>query len=75
MSDTRAFTVHAADEARRSHRVEGASFEDAAIAFVELWSPEPDAEGDVQIIVRDAETGAQHCFRIDLDSGEAAPCD
>jgi hypothetical protein len=73
--EVRAFTVHAQDDARRGHRVEGASFEDAAIAFVELWSPEPDADGDVSVIVREIETGVRHCFRIDLGSGETAPCD
>lgn len=74
--DLHRYTVHAAEDGRNAaHTVEGTSFEDAAIAFVERWAPAPDAEGDVAVIVRDAETGAQHCFRIDLGSGDAAPCD
>ena len=74
--ETRDYSVHAADEGRgRSHRVQGTSFEDAAFAFVERWAPAPDADGDVAVIVEDAETGARHCFRIDLGSGETAPCD
>ena len=78
MTDTelRRFAVHAAHEDRgREHTVEGASFEDAAVAFVETWHPTVDAEGDVQVIVTDCETGRQHCLRIDVDTGEAAPCD
>jgi hypothetical protein len=26
------------------------------------------------VIVREVETGRQHCYRIDLDSGETRPC-
>jgi len=74
--ETRSYSVHAADEGRgRSHQVQGVSFEEAAFAFVERWAPAPDGDGDVAVIVEDAETGHRHCFRIDLGSGEAAPCD
>ncbi|MES2032987.1 MAG: DUF5961 family protein [Pseudomonadota bacterium] len=76
VAETQRYSVHAADEGRgRSHTVEGTSFEDAAFAFVERWAPAPDADGDVAVIVQDIESGARHCFRIDLGSGEAAPCD
>ena len=75
ISADRAFCVHALDDTRNhAHEVRGASFEEAALAFVEDWHPRPDEEGDVSLIVRDQQTGREQCFRIDLDSGQAAPC-
>ena len=71
----RRFLVHAAHEGRhRGHAVEGASFEDAAVAFVEAWSPEVDAEGEVSVVVVDPEDGRTCCFRIDSETGETGPC-
>jgi len=71
----RAFSVSALDEARpQTHQVEAGSLEDAAFEFVELWHPEPDAEGEVSVMVTDRETGQRQCFRIDLGSGDSAPC-
>ena len=55
-----------------SHRVEGSSFEAAAVAFVETWIP--DQHGEVSVVVRDRDTGREECFRIDIDSGAARPC-
>lgn len=66
------YVVHAAGDARHSHRVTGTSFEDAAMTFVELWAP--DAAGDLDVIVEDAETGRRCCYRIDLGTGDAEPC-
>ena len=75
-AETRRFLVHPAHDRAEGHVVADATdFQDAAVAFVERWSPAPDAEGDVQLIVCDCETGRTECFCIDLDSGEAAPCD
>ena len=75
MQDTRTYRVHArgADH-NHGHAVDAVSFEDAAVAFVELWHPPLDADNEVSVIVREADSGVEHCFRIDLDSGEAAPC-
>ena len=71
----RVFHVHARHEGRHaSHRVEGRSFEDAAVAFVERWAPAVDADGDVSVLVAEGETGAEHCFTINLAEGEASPC-
>jgi hypothetical protein len=79
MSDAslpRRFIVHAAHEgAHHGHRVEEASFEAAAVAFVERWSPALDADGEVSVVVVDQESGRQHCFRIDADTGESGPCE
>jgi hypothetical protein len=71
----RRFSVHGAEEApSRAHLVEGVSFEDAALHFVEDRHPE--GEGDeVSLFVEDCETGERQCFRIDLETGATAPCD
>ena len=59
----------------QTHRVEGASFEEAAFEFVDRWHPEGTETGDVAVIVTDCVTGEQHCFRLDLETGEAGACD
>lgn len=71
----RAYRVHALHDTRdHAHEVQGPSFEAAALAFVEDWHPQPDDDGDVSLVVRDQQTGREQCFRIDLDTGETAPC-
>lgn len=73
--EARRFSAHAANEGRqRTCDVFGASFEDAAFEFVERWHPEPDETGEVEVMVTDCETGERHCFRIDVQSGDAEPC-
>ena len=75
MPDTQAYRVHAhGDDLNHGHTVDAVSFEEAAVAFVELWHPPLDADNEVSVIVRQADSGVEHCFRIDLDSGDAAPC-
>ena len=70
----RRFSVHGAEEApSRAHLVEGVSFEDAAMHFVEDRHPEGDGD-EVSLFVEDCETGERQCFRIDLETGETAPC-
>ena len=71
----RRFSVHGRDEApSRSRRVEAISFEDAALAFFDAYHP--DAEGaEVSLMIEDCETGERQCFRVDVASGDAAPCD
>ena len=32
-----------------------------------------DAE-EISVIVREVESGHEHCFRIDLETGETSPC-
>ena len=72
----RRFSVHGVDEApSRGHMVEGVSFEDAALHYVEDCHPAADAEDEVALFVEDCETGERQCFRIDLETGETAPCD
>jgi hypothetical protein len=72
---TRPFSVHARHLDRHHARVvEEASFEAAAVAYVEDLHP-PIGDGDeISVIVREVGTGHEHCFRIDLESGQTAPC-
>lgn len=77
MSETslqRRFCVHDIHEAaNRAHVVEGLSFEDAALHFVADFHPGV-ADDEVSLSIEDIETGERQCLRIDLESGEAAPC-
>lgn len=71
----RPFTVHPCEPVRdRSQPVEGVSFEDAALAFVEHHHPQANAEGEVSLIVEDCETGERQCFVVDVWSGDAQAC-
>ena len=71
----RRFCVHGADEApSRGDLVEGVSFEDAALAFVEARHLEPDGEDEVALMVEACDSGERQCFRVDLATGETAPC-
>lgn len=69
------FTAHAsADGQVHAHPVPDASSPvEAAILFAERWLPEA-IDGEVQITVREVETGREQCFRIDLGEGSAGPC-
>ena len=70
----RRFSVHGAEEApSRAHLVEGVSFEDAALTFVEDAHPQGNGD-EVALLVEDCETGERQCFRIDLGTGESGPC-
>jgi hypothetical protein len=73
----RNFKVHARHlDGHQARVLEEVSFEAAAIAYVEdfdLTAPVSD-DHQVSIVVQDVETGHQHCFKIDLDSGDASPC-
>src|SRR6202012_2487899 len=65
------YAVHIRDDGRHhGHVVEGSTFEDAAIAYIETWSAAADADGEVVLIVQERESGRQLCVRIDLTTGE-----
>jgi hypothetical protein len=71
----RRFSVHGVEDApSRALLVEGLSFEDAALHFVEDRHIDVIGE-EISLFVEDCETGERQCFRIDLATGEAAPCD
>ncbi len=68
------YCVHAAaDEVGRPHRIEAASFTDAALAYAERWL-HPEGQEAVTLHVQDEDTGEEHCLVLDLASGEAQPC-
>jgi hypothetical protein len=72
---TRQFSVHARHVDRHHARLlEEVSFEAAAVAYVEDFHLTIGDENEISVIVREIGTGHEHCFRIDLASGETAPC-
>ncbi len=74
-ADTRRFSVHARHvDHHHARLLDETSFEAAAVAYVEDFHPAVDADNEVSVIVREVGTGHQHCFRINVDSGESAPC-
>jgi len=79
MSETilqRRFCVHGVGEPPACARlVEGLTFEDAALHYVEDHQPAADADGDFSLYVEDVETGERQCFTIDLATGETEPCE
>lgn len=73
--ETRQFRVHARHvDGHHARLVEEASFEAAAVAYVEDFHPPVGEDNEISVIVREVGTGHEHCFRIDLESGDAAPC-
>ena len=75
VTETRSFSVHARHvDAHHARVLKESSFEAAAVAYVEDFSPPLGDDHAISVIVRDLGSGHQHCFRIDLDTGDAAPC-
>jgi hypothetical protein len=69
------FRVHARDLAdHRARVVMEPSFEAAAVAYAEDFPHTIDDDTQVRVIVRDLETGHEHCFTVDLDTGDADDC-
>lgn len=74
LAENRRFRVRARHVDLHQARVlEERSFEAAAVAYVEDLHAIGD-EHEISVIVREIESGHEHCFRIDLESGGAAPC-
>lgn len=70
----RQFSVYARHvDCHHARTLSEASFEAAAIAYLEDLHP-PAEETEVSIIVREVDSGREHCFRIDLETGETEPC-
>jgi hypothetical protein len=73
--ERRAFSVHARHvDAHHARLLQEASFEAAAVAYVEDFHPPMTDDLEISVIVREVATGREHCFRIDIASGEAEPC-
>ena len=49
------------------------SFEAAAVAYVEDLHELGD-EPQIRVVVREVASGHEHCFVVDVDTGETAPC-
>jgi hypothetical protein len=70
----RQFRVHARHiDCHYARTLSERSFEAAAVAYLEDLHP-PGDETEVSVIVCEVETGHEHCFRIDLETGETAAC-
>lgn len=70
----RHFRVHARHiDGHHARTLHEKSFEAAAIAYLEDLHP-PGHETEVSVIVHEIETGHEHCFRVDLETGETAAC-
>jgi hypothetical protein len=54
--------------------VEATSFEAAAVTCAEDLAAAAESGGEISLIVRDLADGREHCFTIDLDTGDAEPC-
>ncbi|HEY7851474.1 MAG TPA: DUF5961 family protein [Caulobacteraceae bacterium] len=71
---TRRFIVHARHlDAHHARTMTEPSFEAAAIAYAEGLGA-GDGDDEISLIVRDLASGREHCFRIDLVSGETSDC-
>ena len=72
---TRTFRVHARHtDVHHARTLREPSFEAAAIAYVEHLHELPDDGEEISVIVREIESGHEHCFKVNLDSGETASC-
>jgi hypothetical protein len=75
ISAVRQFRVHARHfDQHHARVVSEATYEAAAIAYVEDLHVAIGEEPEVSIIVRDLESGHEHCFRIDVETGETTAC-
>ena len=71
----RRFRVHAGHiDRHQGVFVEEASFEAAAVAYVETHPVSAEADDELKVIVHDVASGHEHCFRIDLETGETSAC-
>ena len=71
LETTRTFRVHARHtDVHHARTLQEPSFEAAAVAYVEHLHDLPGDGEEISVIVREVESGHEHCFRVNLDSGE-----
>jgi hypothetical protein len=70
---TQAYSVRPRDSHNPVLVFDEPSAEAAAVAFFEGWAP-ADEDDDIAVIVREIDSGREHCFRIDADTGRTEPC-
>ena len=74
-NDDHRFSVYARHAGPHHARiVHEPSFEAAAVAYVEDLAIAPEHGEEISVIVRDLDTHHEHCFRVDLETGETASC-
>jgi hypothetical protein len=74
-ANMRRFRVHARHiDSHHARVVTESSFEAALIVYVEDFPLETGVGGPISVIVRDMDSGHEHCYRVDLETGETAPC-
>jgi len=74
---TRRFRVHARHlDGHQARLIDETSFEAAAVAYLEHFDLQAAIADDhrIGVIVYEVGTGHEHCFTVDLDSGETIPC-
>ncbi len=54
--------------------VREASFEAAAIAYLDDYAQPPEDGPGVNILVHELATGQEHCFQVDFDTGDVIAC-
>jgi len=54
--------------------LEESSSEAAAVAYAEDFGYVTNQSHELKLLVLDLDTGHEHCFLIDLDTGETEPC-
>jgi hypothetical protein len=68
------FRVHARGvDHHHAHVLEESSFEAAAVAYLEIFGDISAGDQEIRVIVRNLDDGHEHCFIIDLDTGERRP--
>ena len=71
----RRFRVHAGHHDRHhAVFVDEASFEAAVVAFVEDHPQSAETADAMRVIVHDVANGHEHCFLVDLSTGETSSC-
>jgi molecular chaperone DnaK (HSP70) len=74
-NDDRRFSVYARHAGPHHARIiHEPTYEAAAVAYVEDLAITPDEGEQIRVIVRDLASHHEHCFVVDLESGETASC-
>ena len=72
----REFRVHASHiDRHHAQHVTEASFEAAAVAYLEHHHFAPTEDHELRVVVHDIGSGHEHSFRIDLATGETVASD
>ena len=73
--EEREFCVRACHiDSHHARLVKETSFEAAAVAYVENHPYAADEDHQIQVVVREVSSGHEHCFKVDLETGETASC-